>query len=779
MKRILAASATALALTAMGASCASQKQGEDATGEVVTSEIPETEKVDEKKTEEKAAPMAAKKKSDRPYGIDDWWPNRLDLRPLKENAPAGDPIDRDFDYAKAFSKLDLKAVKKDIQTTLTDSKDWWPADWGHYGGLMIRLAWHSAGTYRVTDGRGGSASGTIRFAPLNSWPDNANLDKARRLLWPVKKKYGRSLSWADLMVLAGNVSLESMGFKTLGFGGGREDVYEPTDINWGPETEWLADERFTDSGQLARPLGATQMGLIYVNPEGPNGKPDPLAAAKHIRTAFGRMAMNDEETVALIAGGHTLGKAHGAGHAGKHVGVEPEAAPIEAQGLGWKSSYKSGKGADAITSGLEGAWTYTPTKWSHDYFSNLHEYEWELTKSPSGAQQWTPKGETTQMVPDAFDKNKEHKPIMFTTDLALVKDPEYAKISKRFYEKPEEFEAAFARAWFKLTHRDMGPHVRLVGAEVPPPQLWQDPVPPVDFKLINAKDAASLKRDILKSGLTTSQLVKTAWASASTYRDTDKRGGANGARIRLAPAKDWAVNQPAELAKTIAGLEAIQKKFNSKSSRKISLADLIVLAGNAAVEDAAKRAGFKVSVPFTPGRTDATQEMTDVESYALLEPKADGFRNYVSKDASRPVPELLVERADLLRLTAPEMTVLLAGMRVLDTNYDGSKHGVFTDRPGTLTNDFFVNLVDMGVEWKKAGDIYEGRTRDGGKVKWTATAADLIFGSNSQLRALVEVYAADDAKAKFAEDFAAVWGKVMRLDRFDLDASKPKVLTQR
>jgi len=711
-----------------------------------------------------------------PYSVFDWWPNRLDLRVLKANAPAGDPVDESFDYAVEFNKLDLAAVKKDIETTLTTSQDWWPADYGHYGGLMIRLAWHSAGTYRVTDGRGGSGSGTIRFAPLNSWPDNANLDKARRLLWPVKKKYGRSLSWADLMVLSGNVALESMGFETLGFGGGRVDVYEPTDINWGPETEWLADERFSEDGKtLKKPLGASQMGLIYVNPEGPNGKPDPLAAAEHIRVTFGRMAMNDEETVALIAGGHTLGKAHGAAMAAKHVGPEPEGAPLEQQGLGWKNSYGTGKGADTITSGLEGAWTYTPAKWSHDYFTNLFEYEWELIEGPGGAKQWQPKGDTKKMVPDAHDPSKTHKPMMLTTDLSLKADPEYRKISERFYKNPEEFQKAFARAWFKLTHRDMGPHVRLLGAEVPEPQLWQDPVPEADYKLVNDRDAAALKRQVLASGLTVAQLVRTAWASAATYRDTDMRGGANGARIRLAPQKDWAVNQPAELGKVLGELEKIQQDFNGKAGgKKISMADLIVLAGNAAVEEAAKQAGVAVAVPFSPGRTDATQDTTDVESFGVLEPAADGFRNYLADGNDRSAAELLIDRADFLTLTAPEMTVLIGGLRALDANYDGSKHGVFTDKPGVLTNDFFVNLLDIGLDWKQSSTpgVYELRDRASGDVKWTGTAVDLVFGSNSQLRAIAEVYAGDDAKEKFVRDFVAAWSKVMTLDRFDLERKR-------
>ncbi len=703
------------------------------------------------------------------YTNEDWWPNRLDLRVLKANAPVGDPVDPDFDYKKEFGKLDLPALKKDIETLLTTSQDWWPADFGHYGGLMIRLAWHSAGTYRITDGRGGSGSGSIRFAPLNSWPDNANLDKARRLLWPIKKKYGRSLSWADLMVLSGNVALESMGFSTLGFGGGREDVYEPTDINWGPETEWLADQRFKD-GELDRPLGATQMGLIYVNPEGPNGKPDPKEAGKHIRMAFGRMAMNDEETVALIAGGHTLGKAHGAHKPSECVGPEPEAAPLEEQGLGWKNKCGTGKGADTVTSGLEGAWTMTPAKWSHDYFSNLFTYEWELTKSPGGGQQWTPKGDVPKTVPDAHDPKKSHKPMMFTTDLALKEDPAYRKISERFYKNPEEFEKAFAKAWFKLTHRDMGPPSRLVGSEVPEPQLWQDPVPQVDFTLVNKPQVAALKKEILASGLSPSQLVETAWASASTYRDTDMRGGANGARIRLSPQKDWKVNHPTELSKVLSELEKIQKKFNSSHGKtKISLADLIVLGGASGIEEAAKKAGHNIEVPFVPGRTDATAEMTDAESFSVLEPIADGFRNYDSKTSERSAPELLIDKADFLNLTAPEMSVLLAGMRVLDTNFDGSKHGVFTDKPGTLSNDYFVHLIDSKVEWKKAksGDVYEAVDAQG-QVKWTGTAVDLVMGSNAQLRAIAEVYAADDAKEKFLNDFVSAWTKVMTLDRFDL-----------
>lgn len=728
------------------------------------------------------------KKSDSHYSIDDWWPNRLDLRGLKANAPKGDPLDESFDYAEAFLKLDLKAVKADIQATLTTSQEWWPADYGHYGGLMIRLAWHSAGTYRVTDGRGGAASGTIRFAPLNSWPDNANLDKARRLIWPIKQKYGRSLSWADLMVLTGNVALESMGFKTFGFGGGRQDVYEPTDINWGPETEWLADERFSKDGTtLAHPVGASQMGLIYVNPEGPNGKADPLAAARHIRTTFGRMAMNDEETVALIAGGHTLGKAHGAAPPKGRVGPEPEAASLEEQGLGWKNSHKTGKGADTITSGLEGAWTSTPAQWSHQYFENLFENEWELTKGTGGGQQWVPKGETARTTPDAHDPSKRHKLMMFTTDLALIVDPKYREVSKRFHENPKEFEIAFGKAWFKLTHRDMGPRVLLLGNEVPDAQLWQDPVPAVDHKLVSEADAATLKRQILDAGLSIPELVRVAWASASTYRDTDKRGGANGARIRLAPQKDWQINQPAELAKVLPVLEKIQKVFNAQAGgKKISISDLVVLAGNAAIEEAAKKAGHTVKVPFSPGRSDATQDMTDVESFALLEPTADGFRNYLNtepKPGNKRTPaEMLVDRADLLNLNAPEMIVLVAGLRVLNANFGSTKHGVFTDKPGTLTNDFFVNLLDMGVQWQKSKDhagVYEGRLRKSGEVKWTGTDVDLVFGANSQLRAIAEVYASDDAKAKFVDEFVMVWTKVMNLDRFDLQARRTALRTQR
>ena len=709
------------------------------------------------------------------YTNQDWWPNRLDLRVLRSDSPKGDPVDTSFDYRAEFAKVDLKALKADIEATLKDSKAWWPADWGHYGGLMIRLAWHSAGTYRVTDGRGGAASGTIRFAPLNSWPDNANLDKARRLLWPVKQKYGRSVSWADLMILTGNVALESMGFKTLGFGGGREDVFEPTDINWGPETEWLADQRFGEDGKtLDRRLGAAQMGLIYVNPEGPGGNSDPLAAAEHIRITFARMAMNDEETVALIAGGHTLGKAHGAAKAGEHVGPEPEGAALEEQGMGWKNSYKSGRGADTITSGLEGAWTYTPTQWSHDYFSNLFEHEWVLTTGPGGAKQWTPKGETAQMVPDAHIPGKEHKAMMLTTDLALIKDPAYLKISKRFYENPKEFEAAFAKAWFKLTHRDMGPHTRLLGSEVPEPQLWQDPVPKADYASITAEDVKTLKQMVLKSGVSDDRLVKAAWAAASTFRSTDLRGGANGGRIRLAPQKDWAVNEPTQLAETLAALTTIQEAFNkqAKKGKRVSLADLIVLAGGAAIERAATKAGHSVSVPFAPGRTDASADQTDVVSFGHLEPKSDGFRNYSGAAGSDlDVAEGLVAHADLLALSVPEMSVLVAGLRALGATHGGSKHGVLTETPGTLNNHFFVNLLSNDLVWSSSSSssgVYEGRARGADEVKWTGTAVDLVFGSNSQLRAVAEVYASADASEKFVSDFVAAWVKVMRLDRFDL-----------
>ncbi|MCG8652800.1 MAG: catalase/peroxidase HPI [Pirellulales bacterium] len=710
----------------------------------------------------------------------DWWPNQLNLQILHQNSSQSNPMGEDFNYAREFSKLDLDELRKDIEDVLTTSQDWWPADYGHYGPLFIRLAWHSAGTYRVGDGRGGASDGTIRFAPLNSWPDNGNLDKARRLLWPVKQKYGRKISWADLMVFTGNCALESMGFETLGFAGGRQDVWEPqTDVYWGPESEWLGDKRYSGERELDNPLAAVQMGLIYVNPEGPNGKPDPLAAAKDIRETFGRMAMNDEETVALIAGGHTFGKAHGAASPEGHVGPEPEAASIEAQGLGWKNSYGTGNAVDTITSGLEGAWTSTPTEWSNGYFDNLFGYQWKLTKSPAGAWQWTPTDASAEdTVPDAHDPSKAHAPIMFTTDLALKVDPAYGKISKRFHEHPDQFADAFAKAWYKLTHRDMGPHTRFLGPLVPEPQRWQDPVPTVDHEVIDEQDIAALKKKILASELSISQLVSTAWASASTFRGTDKRGGANGARLRLAPQKDWEVNQPAELAKVLPVLEKIQSEFNRSQSggKQVSLADLIVLGGCAGVEAAAKNAGHHVQVPFSPGRTDATQQMTDVESFAVLEPTSDGFRNFQAHgDQHRPAEELLIDRAHRLTLTAPEMTVLVAGMRVLNTNSGGgplAELGVFTDRPESLTNDFLVNLLDMNTEWKKSAmcdHFFEGRDRKTGEVRWTASRVDLVFGSNSQLRAIAEAYACDDAQQQFVHDFVAAWNKVMNLDRFDLD----------
>jgi catalase-peroxidase len=705
----------------------------------------------------------------------DWWPNQLDLGILHQQSNLSDPMGEGFDYAKEFKSLDLNAVVKDLHAVMTDSQEWWPADFGHYGPLFIRMAWHSAGTYRIGDGRGGAGDGQQRFAPLNSWPDNANLDKARRLLWPIKQKYGRKLSWADLMILAGNVALESMGFKTFGFGGGRADTWEPEqDVNWGPEAKWLGDERYSGDRELHGHLGAVQMGLIYVNPEGPNGKPDPLAAARDIRETFARMAMNDEETVALIAGGHTFGKTHGAGDA-TLVGPEPEGCEIEAQGLGWSSKYATGIAGDAITSGIEVIWTQTPTKWSNNFFSNLFGYEWELTKSPAGAHQWTPKnGAGAGTVPDAHDPSKHHAPSMLTTDLALRFDPAYEKISRRFYEHPDQFADAFARAWFKLTHRDMGPVVRYLGPLVPKEELiWQDPIPAVKHELVSEQDIAALKAKILASGLSVSELVATAWASASTFRGSDKRGGANGARIRLAPQKDWDVNQPAELAKVLGKLEAIQREFNAAQSgkKKVSLADLIVLGGSAGIENAAKDARLDVKVPFTPGRTDALQEQTDAHSFAPLEPTADGFRNYLRGKQVVSVEELLVDRAQLLRLTAPEMTALVGGLRVLGANAGKSRHGVFTKTPGTLTNDFFVNLLDMGTKWLPsdgADGLYEGRERKTNEVKWTGTRADLIFGSHSQLRALAEVYASADAKEKFANDFVAAWTKVMNLDRFDL-----------
>jgi catalase-peroxidase len=697
--------------------------------------------------------------------VGDWWPNQLNLRILHQNSVKGNPLGEEFVYAEEFNKLDLEALKKDLAELMSTSQDWWPADYGNYGPLFIRMAWHSAGTYRVTDGRGGASDGTQRFAPLNSWPDNANLDKARRLLWPIKQKYGQKISWADLMVLTGNVALETMGFKTFGFAGGRADVWEPQeDIYWGPESEWLGDKRYEGERELENPLAAVQMGLIYVNPEGPNGKADPLAAAKDIRSTFGRMAMNDEETVALIAGGHTFGKAHGAASA-ENVGEAPEGASLEEQGLGWKNKFGKGNAGDTITSGLEGAWTNTPAAWSHGYFTNLFAFDWELTKSPAGAQQWVPKnsgGKDT--VPDAHDPAKKHQPIMFTTDLALKMDPAYEKVSRRFLENPDQFADAFAKAWYKLTHRDMGPVSRCLGPLVPAPQVWQDPVPEVDHPL---------KATILASGLSTTDLVSTAWASASTFRGSDNRGGANGARIRLAPQKDWEVNKPAELAKVLNTYGTIQLAFNTtqKDGKKVSISDLIVLGGCAAIEAAATKAGHPVKVPFSPGRTDATQEMTDVESFAALEPKADGFRNFLGHELDRPAAETLVDRAQLLTLTAPEMTVLIGGMRAMNTNVGMPELGVFTKQPGTLTNEFFVNLLDMSTEWKKSDKcefFFEGRDRTSGEIKWTATSVDLVFGSNSQLRAICEAYASEDAGQKFVTDFVAAWNKVMNLDRFDL-----------
>lgn len=702
----------------------------------------------------------------------DWWPTQLDIEVLHKNSDLSDPMGKEFDYAKEFKSLDLNAVIKDLTALMTESQEWWPADFGHYGGLMIRMAWHSAGTYRITDGRGGAGAGQQRFAPLNSWPDNANLDKARRLLWPIKQKYGRKISWADLMVLAGNVALESMGFKTFGFAGGRADVWEPEELYWGPEGTWLGDERYSGERQLAEPLGAVQMGLIYVNPEGPNGKPDPVAAAKDIRETFFRMAMNDEETVALIAGGHSFGKTHGAGDPSL-VGPEPEAGALEDQGLGWKSKHASGMAGDSITSGIEVTWTTTPTKWSNNFFENLFKYEWELTKSPGGANQWVAKG-ADAIIPDPFDKSKKHRPTMLTTDLSLRFDPAYEKISRRFLENPDQLADAFARAWFKLTHRDMGPIQRYLGPLVPKETLiWQDPIPAVNHELVGEQDIAALKSKILASGLSVPELVSTAWASASTFRGSDKRGGANGARIRLAPQKDWEVNQPAQLSKVLGKLEAIQKEFNASSgAKKVSLADLIVLGGTAAVEKAAKDAGVDVKVGFTPGRMDASQEQTDAASFAPLEPRADGFRNYVGKRQQfMQQEEALVDRAQLLKLTGPEMTVLVGGLRVLGANANGSKHGVFTAKVGTLSNDFFVNLLDMSTQWTPVADgSYEGRDRKTNAVKWTGTRVDLIFGAHSQLRAFAEVYATSDSKEKFVKDFAKTWTKVMNLDRYDLAA---------
>jgi catalase-peroxidase len=712
-------------------------------------------------------------KRNRPRTNKEWWPNQLDLSVLHQHSSLSNPLGADFNYAAAFKTLDLEALKRDLIEVMTTSQDWWPADYGHYGPLFIRMSWHAAGTYRIADGRGGGGDGAQRFAPLNSWPDNANLDKARRLLLPIKQKYGAKISWADLLVYAGNVAIESMGFKTFGFGFGREDIWEPEEIFWGPEDTWLGDERYSGDRELAGPFGAVQMGLIYVNPEGPGGNPDPLAAAKDIRETFRRMAMNDEETAALIIGGHTFGKTHGAGSA-KHVGPEPEASPVEQQGLGWKNTFGSGKGADTLTSGLEGAWSNEPTEWGNGFLDNLYKYEWKLTTSPAGAKQWTPANPEGQgTVPDAHDPSKRHAPMMLTTDLALRVDPIYGPISKRFHEHPDQLAEAFAKAWYKLLHRDMGPVSRYLGPWVADPQLWQDPVPEVDHALIEEADIAALKGKILASGLSISQLVSTAWASAATFRGTDKRGGANGARIRLAPQKGWAVNDPAALAKVLQALEKIQQNFNTSQSggkaKKVSLADLIVLGGCAAVEKAAKKAGSDITVPFVPGRTDASQDQTDVESFAVLEPTADGFRNYLRAGANSSAETLLLDRAYMLTLTAPQMTVLVGGMRGLIANVGGSRQGILTDRPETLTNDFFVNLLDMGTEWKRSGEnAYEGRDRATGKVKWTATAVDLVFGSNSQLRALSEVYASEDAKEKFARDFVAAWDKVMNLDRFDL-----------
>jgi len=704
----------------------------------------------------------------------DWWPNQLELSVLHQHAPAANPLGDDFEYAAEFGTLDVEALKRDLVDVMTTSQDWWPADFGHYGGLFIRLSWHAAGTYRIEDGRGGAGDGAQRFAPLNSWPDNANLDKARRLLWPVKKKYGQKISWADLLVLAGNVALESMGFKTFGFGFGREDVWEPEEVFWGPEDTWLGDERYSGDRELAGPFGAVQMGLIYVNPEGPNGNPDPIAAARDIRETFRRMAMNDEETVALIAGGHSFGKTHGAASGDEHVGPEPEGAPLEEQGLGWQSTYASGKGADTITSGLEVTWTPTPTQWGNGkgFFEVLFGHEWELSKSPAGAHQWVAK-DAEAIIPDAYDASKKHVPTMLTTDLSLRLDPEYVKISRRFLENPDQFAEAFARAWYKLLHRDMGPVSRYLGPWVPEPQLWQDPVPAVDHELVDDQDVAALKATILDSGLTVSQLVSTAWASAASFRGTDKRGGANGARLRLAPQKDWEVNQPAELATVLLALEQVQKNFNAAQTggKLVSLADVIVLGGVAAVEKAAKDAGVDVTVPFRPGRTDASQEQTDVESFAMLEPRADGFRNYLRAGEKQQPEILLLDRSYMLELSAPEMTVLVGGLRALGANVGNTAHGVFTHRPGVLTNDFFVNLLDMGVDWKAsetAENVFEGRDRATGEVTGTATAVDLVFGSNSQLRALAEVYASDDATEKFVQDFVAAWTKVMELDRFDL-----------
>ncbi|QDK47059.1 catalase/peroxidase HPI [Bdellovibrio sp. ZAP7] len=724
-------------------------------------------------SENPAIPSPKPKTSMRPQSNRDWWPNQLDLSVLNKNSPQMNPMDDSFSYKEEFKKLDVEALKQDIFKLMTTSQDWWPADFGHYGPLFIRMSWHAAGTYRIEDGRGGGGDGAQRFAPLNSWPDNANLDKARRLLWPIKKKYGRKISWADLLVFAGNCALESMGFKTFGFAFGREDVWEPEEVFWGPEDTWLGDERYSGDRQLAGALGAVQMGLIYVNPEGPNGKPDPKSSARDIRETFARMAMNDEETVALIAGGHTFGKTHGAARADEYVGKEPEGCPMHALGLGWKNSYKSGKGGDTITSGLEGTWTSQPTQWSHGFFENLHKFDWELTKSPAGAHQWRPKNSAGKdLVPDAHDSSKRHQPTMLTSDLALLADPVYAKISKRYLEDPKEFADAFAKAWYKLLHRDMGPITRYWGPWVPPAQLWQDPVPEADFKFIDEKDVKVLKEKILASGLSNSRLIATAWSAASSFRGTDMRGGANGARIRLSPQKNWEANEPAELSKALEVLEKVQMEFNKTLSggKQVSLADVIVLGGCAAIENAAKKAGHDVTVPFSPGRTDASQEQTDVHSFAVLEPRADGFRNYIHTKIKLSPETLLLDRANLLNLTAPEMTVLVGGLRVLDVNHENTKHGVLTDRPGTLTNDFFTNLLDMETEWdvsSKQG-LYEGVSKKNGSKKWTATAADLVFGYHSQLRAFAEVYACDDGKDKFVRDFVKAWDKVMNLDRYDL-----------
>jgi catalase-peroxidase len=722
---------------------------------------------------ENPAIPAPEPQGNRPRTNQDWWPNQVDLRVLHQHSALSNPMEPAYDYAEAFASLDVAALKRDVFELMTDSKDWWPADYGHYGPLFVRMTWHAAGTYRIHDGRGGGGQGAQRLAPLNSWPDNANLDKARRLLWPLKKKYGRQISWADLIIFAGNCALESMGFETFGFGFGRPDIYEPEEFSWGSEDTWLGDERYSGDRQLAEPFGAVQMGLIYVNPEGPNGNPDPLAAARDIRETFRRMAMNDEETLALIVGGHTFGKCHGANSA-EFVGPEPEGCPVEAQGLGWRNTIGTGKGDDTVTSGLEGAWTKEPTKWDNGYLDNLLNFEWELTESPAGAKQWKPTNPEAQgTVPDAHDPSKRHAPMMLTTDLALRMDPIYAPIAKRFHENPDELADAFGRAWYKLLHRDMGPVTRYLGPWVPEPQLWQDPVPAVDHDLIGEADIASLKSKIAESGLSVSQLVSTAWAAAASFRGTDKRGGANGARIRLEPQRSWAVNQPAALAEVLPVLERIQQDFNASQSGgvRVSLADVIVLAGCAGVEQAARAGGHDVTAPFSPGRTDAPQEQTDVESFAVLEPRADGFRNYLQPGEKLPPEQLLVERANFLTLTAPEMAVLVAGLRVLGANFAGSTHGVFTDRPGTLSNDFFVNLLDMGTEWKAsatAEHAYEGHDRESGALKWTATPVDLVFGSNSQLRAISEVYGADDAGGKFVNDFVAAWGKVMHLDRFDL-----------